>query len=136
MMRLDDLFSCSIKYSRKNVREFRGTWMKTCLKAIRRNNYGKTLRDILVHTSDRSQPCCRAGTQPCSHARCRTCHHISTDTKLQGLDYSGYHKNRIYQEKSCFCFFAGASESCIKSLIKYISLSMFPCTTIINCPCL
>ena len=61
-MRLDDLFSCSTKYSRKNVREFRGTWMKTCLKAIRRNNHGKTIRDILVHTSDRSQPCCRAGT--------------------------------------------------------------------------
>lgn len=44
----------------------------------------RNLRDIVVHTSDTSQPCRRARTSPCSHILFRTCHHISTDTNLPG----------------------------------------------------
>ena len=44
----------------------------------------RNLRDILVHTSVKSQPGPLVGTSPCAHPRCRTCGHIPTVTTLQG----------------------------------------------------
>ena len=54
---------------------------------------GSNFRDILVHTSDSSQPSFQAGTSPCLHARCRTCHHIFSDTNVRGPQYSFVIKN-------------------------------------------
>ena len=44
----------------------------------------RNLQDILIQTSDKSQPGPMVGTSPCAHTRCRTCGQISTDTTLQG----------------------------------------------------
>ena len=65
--------------------ETRAVFPQPPLVAYRRDS---NLRDILVHTSDSSQPSSPAGTSPCLHARCRTCHHISIDTNVRCPQYS------------------------------------------------
>ena len=65
--------------------ETRAVFPQPPLVAYRRDS---NLRDILVHTSDKSQSSFQAGTSPCLNARCRTCHYISSDTSVRGPQYS------------------------------------------------
>ena len=64
--------------------ETRAVFPQPPLVAYRRDS---NLRDILVHTSDSSQPSSQAGTSPCLHARSRTCQHISSATNVRGPQY-------------------------------------------------
>ena len=44
----------------------------------------QNIRDILVHTSRKSQYGSPAGTYPCGTPRCRTCAHVSATTIIAG----------------------------------------------------
>jgi len=44
----------------------------------------QNIRDILVHTSMKSQSGSLAGTYPCGAPRCRTCAHVSANTIIAG----------------------------------------------------
>ena len=48
----------------------------------------QNIRDILVHTSMKSQSGSPAGTYPCGVPRCRTCAHVSATTNIDGLRHN------------------------------------------------
>ena len=50
----------------------------------------QNIRDILVHTSMKSQSGSPAATYPCSAPRCRTCAHVSATTIIAGPRHRSY----------------------------------------------
>lgn len=84
--------------------ETRQLFLEPPLIAYRRD---RNLCDILVHTTDTSQPGLHAGRSPCSCARCHYCHHISNDATLQGPKFSTVIKEAFTCQTSglVYCIF-------------------------------
>ena len=67
--------------------------------------YGRdrNLRDILVHTSDKSQPGPLVGTSPCAHTRCRTCGQFPLTPPCKVLNVPSSSRKRSPAKQPTWC---------------------------------
>ena len=62
----------------------------------------QNIRDILVHTSMKSQSGSPAGTYPCGAPRCRTCAHVSATTIIDGPQHNITIREHFSSYVCCF----------------------------------